>query len=58
MTKERKAFPLRSETFLARERFQTCFHQAAIFNGKEREEMMCWTGASVLLNHERRLRGL
>lgn len=38
--------------------FQTWFHLAAIFNVKEREEMMCWTGASVLLNHERRLRGL
>lgn len=24
----------------------------------EKEEMMCWTGASVLLNHETRLRGI
>lgn len=58
MKKERKAFPLRLETFPARERFQTCFHQAAIFNGKERGNDVLWTGASVLLNHERRLRGL
>lgn len=34
------------------------FHQALIFKVNEREEMMCWTGASVLLNHECRPEGL
>lgn len=51
----KKAFPLlRSETFSST---RACF-QTAIFNVKEREEMMCWTGGSVLLNHEQRPRGL